>query len=169
MGNKIEDYNTNELGIAEYAYYYTFNYHDSRGENSVTVEGKRRGIVYSYNEDEYFDLISGFVINKESLTSFKPFVLRDTTINLQVVKNIFGDIENVYGYTAVECVAERSSYKPGDLYFCVPYGEFQFKASENKLGIVEEFKRKVELKKEEEPQCELDRIIKKAKNRFRRN
>jgi len=160
-------YNTDDLMFASYEYAYTFPYYDSIGENIVTVKGTRTGIVYYQNED-YIDLISGINLSEENIIGKTSLAVKDTILSLEDIKGIFKTYECAGEYLAHEVKVDRT-YRMGHLFSCVP-SKVSFKASEEVYGIIMEFERNANiLESNNEPKCELDRMIQKVKSKFRRN
>jgi len=168
MEKKFENltYDTNDLKIAEYEYQYNFYYNDSYGENRVTVRGKRTGVIYPCGE-HFVDLISGFLLNKDSIVSEINFNIEDTVLSYDKIESIFETLEETLGCFAYEYRFDRT-LTCGSLCSCVPY-DITFKASEIKRGLMEEFKNRVIVfKQDKEPKCELDRWIQNVKNKIKR-
>jgi len=159
-------YNTDDLMFAFYEYAYVFPYYDSVGENRVSVKGKRTGIIY-FTGEEYIDLISGINLSEENIIEKTYLAVKDTVITLDDIRDIFKAMEEACDYAAYEVKVDRS-YRMGHLFSCIPYA-VSFKASEEGYGFINEFERNASiLESDNEPKCELDKMLQKIKTKFRR-
>lgn len=163
--NKVV-YNTSNLSIAEFTYEYNFSYYDSVGENNVSVQGQRTGIIHPYG-DKYIDLVSEMIFDKENIISEKKFIDENSNMFLHSVLTIFKSLEKAYDYSAVETRGKRT-LRVGTLFGCIPY-QVTFKPSEAKRGMVDEFVKNARIMDmDTEPKCEIDRMIGKVKQKLRR-
>lgn len=165
--NDARIYNTNDLKMADYNYQYTFVYFDNSGHNKVAVNGKRKGILIAEGETN-IDLITGFKVPDKMIIHKRDFVVKNTKLSLESIKNIFGELEKQTGFLAYEYRYWRTINEGnGKLLSCVPY-DVTFKASMIKCGLKNEFERnKIILENNDEPQCELEKLIKKVKTKFK--
>lgn len=159
-------YNTDELKLARFSYQYRFSYFDSVGHNQVAVVGQRNGVLYP-SGDSFVDLISGLKVDKDSIIFQEKLLYEKAILKIENIIHLYRTIEMEIGYVAHEqrkfCTTEV-----GSLYCCVP-SELFFNASEVKYGLKEEFKKRVEvLMADNEPKCELDRLVQKVKSKFKR-
>lgn len=168
MKNSFEKimYNADELKLARFSYQYHFYYFDSVGHNQVAVVGQRNGVLYP-SGDSFVDLISGIKVNKDSIIFQEQLLYENAILNIENIIRLYRAIEMEIGYVAHE-QRKFCNKEIGNLYCCVP-SELFFNASEVRYGLKEEFKKRVEvLMADNEPKCELDRLVQKVKSKFKR-
>jgi len=166
--NDVNIYNTNDVKIGDYNYQYTFDYFDNSGHNKVVVRGNRKGILVSEGNTN-IDLITGFKVMDKMITNKRDFVVKDTILSLESIKRIFIELEKQSEFLAYEYRYWRTVNEGnGKLLSCVPY-DVSFQASMFKYGLKSVFdQNKIILENSDEPQCELDKLIKKVKTKFKR-
>ena len=86
-------YNTNDLMLGRYIYYYSIN--------DINIIGERMGVLY-LNNGVYSDLITSDEVVLENIISKKSFNARDNEVSLDSIRRIFEGIEDVCEYMATE-------------------------------------------------------------------